>query len=242
MLIHHMWFQGFEFSPVSMEEIMEQSWGSHVEHMFWDESKVMSLLQDHYPEWIALFKKLPMVILKCDVSRAFILHHFGGGYADVDFKPLSTFSETLKTLPLDGITVPEYFRVLGWRFPNNNLIFCLPHHSYWMQTYLPHVETFLLHGGSWVTTWMSMLYPPFNVFSWTGPIALYSTCPQLNILDNHTSTSLGYNPGFSSNWIQYRLVFKHLVLGLSSTLAILLVMVWIALNLKKRWKGYSSVS
>jgi hypothetical protein len=235
MLIHHMWFQGFEFSPVSMAEIKDQCWGPAIEHMFWDEKKVISLLQDHYPEWIGMFTKLPMVILKCDVSRAFILHHYGGGYADVDFEPLSTFSETLDTIPLDGITVPEYFSLLGWRFPNNNLIFCHPRHSYWIQTYLPHVENFLLNGGSWFTTWISMLYPPITVFSWSGPIALHSTCPQLNILSNKTSTRLGYNPGFSSNWIQYRVVFKHLVLGLCASLAVVLVFLWSVLSIKKVW-------
>lgn len=233
MLIHHMWFQGFEYSPVSAVEIRKQSWGSDVEHMFWDEAKVMELLREHYPQWITLFKRLPMTILKCDVSRAFILHHYGGGYADIDFKPLPSFADMLKTIPLDGITVPEYFRVGAWRFPSNNLIFCLRGHPYWIDTYLPHVQSYLQHGGSWLIIWMSMLYPPINVFSWTGPIALYTTCQDLNILDHFTSIHLGENPGFTSNWIQYQLVFRHLVLGGCGTLAMLLVALWVLVKLVK---------
>lgn len=236
MLIHHMWFQGFDSSPVSMTEIKGQFWGPDVEHMFWDETRVLELLHNHYPQWLRLFKRLPMVILKCDVSRAFILHHYGGGYADIDFKPLPSFADMLRTISLDGITVPEYFQIMGRRIPSNNLIFCLPRNSYWLDTYMPHVQTYLEQGGSWLTTWMSMLYPPVNVFSWSGPIALYTTCNQLTILDHFTSTHLGENPGFTSNWIQYRLVLKHLILGGCGTLAALLVALWVLFKVAIVWK------
>ena len=228
-----MWFQGFASSPVSIKEIQAQEWGPGIEHMFWDEEKVMAMLREHYPEWVALFKRLPMLILKCDVSRAFILHHYGGGYADIDFKPLSTFTDMLKTIPPIGITVPEYFRRFGYRFPSNNLIFCQPGNSYWLDTYLPHVQSYLEHGGSWLIVWLSMLYPPINVFAWTGPIALYTTCTNLNILDHFTSIHLGENPGFTSNWIQYRHVLRHLILGGAGTLAMLLVALWVVAKLLK---------
>jgi hypothetical protein len=233
MLMHHMWFQGFEFSPVSIKDIQSQDWGPDIEHMFWDEARVLVLLQEHYPEWVSLFNRLPMVILKCDVSRAFILHHYGGGYADIDFKPLPSFTDMVKTIPLTGITVPEYFRKFGRRFPSNNLIFCLPRNPYWIDTYLPHVKSYMTSGGSWLVVWMSMLYPPINVFAWTGPMALYTTCTQLNILDHFTSIHLGENPGFTSNWIQYQLVLRHLILGGVGTLAVLFVFLWVTVKLVK---------
>lgn len=212
MLIHHIWMQGFEFSPVTPLEIAQLKWGNS-QHMYWDEKSLTELIQQYYPQWLTLFQKLPQTIMKCDVARAFILHRFGGCYADIDYKPSDSFAEFLLKIPKDRIIVPRYFGLGSFLVPNNNLIFSAPKEEYWIQTYLPYVNNYLISGGTWLDNYCSMIYPPFHVFAFTGPLALWRTHRKLRILNEKDTNTLGENPGNVSNWIQYKRSTRHLVLG-----------------------------
>ena len=221
MLIHHLWMQGFEHAPISPQEIEKLQWGEDSQHMYWDESTILQLIQEHYPNWQPLFHRLPMTIMKCDVSRAFILHYYGGCYADIDYIPSPTFSKVLRELPLDRIVLPRYFGIGKAMLPNNNIIISAPGNPLWTQSYLPYVENYLRTGGSWVDSYCSILYPPCYVFAFSGPLALWRSIPNICIIDEQVTNRLGRNPGNVSNWIQYSRSKRHLVIGGLLTLVFL---------------------
>jgi mannosyltransferase OCH1-like enzyme len=213
MIIHHLWMQGFENSPLSPQEIEKLQWGNDSQHMYWDETTIVLLIQQHYPSWLPMFHKLPMTILKCDVARAFLLHYYGGCYADIDYIPSHTFAQVSRQIPLDRICLPRYFGIGKTMMPNNNIIMCAPGNDAWVQSYLPYVKNYLRTGGSWGDCYCSMLFPPWYVFAFTGPLALWRAIPTINILNEDTVIRLGQNPGFVSNWIQYDRSKRHFAIG-----------------------------
>jgi mannosyltransferase OCH1-like enzyme len=221
MLIHHVWMQGFKFSPRSPSEIEDLQWGEDAKHMYWDETSLTALIQAHYSQWLPLFQKLPMTIMKCDVARAFILHYYGGCYADIDYVPSSTFANVIRELPLDRISLPRYFGLGSLVMPNNNFIFCAPKDKYWIERYLPYVKEYLRTGGNWIDNYSAIVYPPYYVFAFTGPLALWRTIPNVNITNENLTNSLGHNPGNVSNWIQYKRSNRHLIMGGIFTLVFL---------------------
>ncbi len=189
--------------------------------MYWDESRLTQHIQEHYPQWLQLFHKLPMTIMKCDIARAFILHFYGGCYADIDYVPSSTFSQLLFDLPLDRISLPRYFGIGDYLMPNNNLIICAPGDDFWTSRYLPYVKKYLATGGNWIDNYCAIVYPPFYVLAFTGPLAIWRTLPNVNIMNEQLTNSLGRNPGYVSNWVQYERSNRHIVMGGILTLVFL---------------------
>lgn len=81
-----MWFQGVDNMPNKYFGNIE-SWhckNPHWEYRFWDEYLINEMLQNRYSEYFDRFKSLDKQIKKCDAARYFILHEYGGLYADLD--------------------------------------------------------------------------------------------------------------------------------------------------------------
>ena len=65
------------------------------EHWLWTPVAVQCLLEKHYPDYSALFDAYPDDISRADVTRYFVLHHYGGVYVDLDtisLKPLDPWT------------------------------------------------------------------------------------------------------------------------------------------------------
>jgi len=212
-VVHHMWLQGWEDAPRKPQELAALSWGS-MEHRFWDEAQLRDLVRQQYPEWLGFYQRLPTLIIKCDVSRAFVLHAFGGVYADVDLQPSAEHGKVLDELAqeLQGrIAVVSQAQVGPWRVPNNNWMACAPAHPYWLSEYLPHVQNFLKQGGSWSDVLFSAIMPTYKVFAASGPVALMQRSRGLLMLSTKTSARLCVHPKNQSSWISYRSVNRHLI-------------------------------
>jgi len=54
-------------------------------YMSWNLEKCDKLLKTYYPHHLDMYKKYPYHIQRCDVIRYFILHRYGGLYADMDY-------------------------------------------------------------------------------------------------------------------------------------------------------------
>ena len=81
-----MWFQGVESAPPKYQIGMD-SWktaNKDYEYIFWDENSICNLMEDSYPEFFTEWSALDPLIKKCDSARYFILHKYGGIYADLD--------------------------------------------------------------------------------------------------------------------------------------------------------------
>jgi mannosyltransferase OCH1-like enzyme len=50
---------------------------------------------EHYPNDIEMFEDYDFLVQRCDVARCFLLHHFGGIYADMDFECLKSLDPLL---------------------------------------------------------------------------------------------------------------------------------------------------
>jgi hypothetical protein len=56
----------------------------------WDDAEIRALVADHYPAQLAVFDRYPSGIFRADAFRFFVLHRFGGVYADLDMEPLGS--------------------------------------------------------------------------------------------------------------------------------------------------------
>ena len=69
---------------------------------------IEALLQEHYPWTLPMFKAYDHEVKRADMGRAFILHHFGGLYLDIDCQ---CFRD-----PTDSLTDYD-FVIQGWGSP-----------------------------------------------------------------------------------------------------------------------------
>ena len=75
------------------------------EYYFWTDLDGERLIRERYPQYIAMFKSYQHRLMKSDAIRYFILHQFGGVYADMDVRSLKPIEPFLRTNTC--IVVPE---------------------------------------------------------------------------------------------------------------------------------------
>lgn len=59
----------------------------------YDDADIRALVEEHYPDSLKVFDSYRSGIFRADVFRFFVLHHFGGVYADLDMLPLGRIDE-----------------------------------------------------------------------------------------------------------------------------------------------------
>jgi Glycosyltransferase sugar-binding region containing DXD motif len=73
-------------------------------HMLWTDQSGRKLIEEHYPWFLDAFDGYSLNIQRADSMRYFILHHFGGLYADLDYEPFMNFWDAL---PNDRVSLIE---------------------------------------------------------------------------------------------------------------------------------------
>ena len=58
------------------------------EYWFWTPTEVRRMLQKHYPQYLAMYGDYKEAIFKANLMRYFIMHKYGGVYADLDLESL----------------------------------------------------------------------------------------------------------------------------------------------------------
>ena len=61
------------------------------EHRLWTDASARELIAAHYAWFLPTYDGYPFSIQRADAARYFILHHFGGLYADLDYEPVRAF-------------------------------------------------------------------------------------------------------------------------------------------------------
>jgi hypothetical protein len=61
------------------------------EHRLWTDASARELIAEHYSWFLPTYDGYPFSIQRADAARYFILHRFGGVYADLDYEPLLSF-------------------------------------------------------------------------------------------------------------------------------------------------------
>lgn len=121
--------------------ILQRTWlANHPgwEYRFWTDEDNREFLQRHYDWFLPIYDGYPVHIMRVDAVRCFILHHYGGVYADLDMeclKPLDPFLEG-KQLVL-GLEPVEHLNLIQARersmekIIGNAFLASRPGHPFW---------------------------------------------------------------------------------------------------------------
>ena len=106
-----------------------ESEGYH--HMLWTDDAMFELIETHYAWFLPVYQGYDVNIKRIDAARYFILDHYGGLYADMDYEPLQNFWPYLAPHRVSLIQSPFslFERV------QNSLMASPPHHPFWNATF-----------------------------------------------------------------------------------------------------------
>ena len=57
------------------------------QYHLWSADEVDALVKKHFPQFWAMYKKVPFPVMRVDIGRICILYHYGGMYSDLDVFP-----------------------------------------------------------------------------------------------------------------------------------------------------------
>jgi inositol phosphorylceramide mannosyltransferase catalytic subunit len=105
-------------------------------YICWNLDRCDSLIFTHYPEHREMYEKYPYQIQKCDAVRYFILHRYGGIYADMDYHCIKSFTEVLQRFhnPIYLVETPN--KVSGEAHVSNSLMYSSPNHVFWKKLFI----------------------------------------------------------------------------------------------------------
>lgn len=117
------------------------SWRAHHpgwEYRLWSDEDNRSFLARHYPDFLPYYDGYATPICRVDAVRYFLLKHFGGVYADLDFECLEPLDELLATdAVVLGEEPEEHLRMHRREHPDLQHIVCNafmaspPAHPFW---------------------------------------------------------------------------------------------------------------
>ena len=94
-IIHQTW-KGAEI-PAEWRPYQE-AWRTHHpgwEYRLWTDEDLRAFFYAHYAWFLPIYEGYPDPIMRVDAARYFLLFHFGGLYADLDYEPLRPFDPLL---------------------------------------------------------------------------------------------------------------------------------------------------
>ena len=122
---------------------LQSSWlrhNPHWEYRFWSDEDIKNFIARDHPKFLPIFRRYPHNIMRVDVFRYFLLYHYGGIYADLDYECLRPMDNLLKGR--DIFLVPEpSIHLAGNKakirnFPyivSNAFMASTPRHPFWRQ-------------------------------------------------------------------------------------------------------------
>ncbi len=75
------------------------------EHRFWTDADIRDFFVRYYPAFLATFDAYPKAIMRVDAFRYYLLYHYGGVYADLDYESLCPLDALLQQKSI--LLVPE---------------------------------------------------------------------------------------------------------------------------------------
>ena len=139
--IHQIWWPFNEKAPQSAFEkykVNIESWRKyHRYHLIWNKQQCHRLLSYRYPWFLNHWLSYPSEVQRCDSIRPFILHSFGGVYADMDTICYKSFSDLIEQGPLIfanelGINEFVHDRLKISVLQNAIMIARSPGHDFWL--------------------------------------------------------------------------------------------------------------
>ena len=160
-------------------------------HMHWDDKELTEFIDTNYPWFSDMYKSYDVNIKRYDIARLFLLYHYGGIYADMDYIVYKNFFDEL---PKDKISIPE--SPYKWNEEiQNSLMMSPPKQEFWLLA-------------------IDAAYnkKDYDVFSATGPQLLTPIYNKYPDLVNKLPVDL-YNPNVydSTTYDETKIYAKHLL-------------------------------
>lgn len=138
--------------------IWRETWLRHHpdwEHRLWTDEDNRNFIKRHYEWFLPLYDSYPEHIMRVDAVRYFILDHYGGVYADLDFECLRAVDTLLENRRLvlgcepptnvEHILSGKVAREFGGDLIGNAWLASEAGHPFWKHVHKALIET---HGGS----------------------------------------------------------------------------------------------
>lgn len=133
-----------------------QSWKEHHpdwSFVLWTDDANRELIRQKYTWFLPIYDRYPEAIMRADAARYFILHQFGGVYADLDFQALRPIDPLLKNTQMVVGLEPELHLALPLAVERNlSQILCnafmasIPLHPFWEHVFQKLREFAHSHG------------------------------------------------------------------------------------------------
>ena len=160
-IIHQIWFGTIPNKKVAKKAfeslrkyrdswlIQNPSWT----YVCWNLERCNDLVKNFYPQHKEMYNKYPYQIQRCDVVRYFILHRYGGLYADMDYFCKKSWDEVVKNYQNDIYLVETPNKILNNTHVSNSLMYSIPRHVFWSKLfiYLEQNQTAPIYYGKHLT-------------------------------------------------------------------------------------------
>lgn len=103
----------------------------HHRHMLWTDESSRHLIANNYSWFLPVYDQYQPSIKKVDAARYFILHAYGGLYADLDYEPLVDF---WNYLPQDRVAIVESPHQYN-EYHQNSLISSPRNDPFWLKAF-----------------------------------------------------------------------------------------------------------
>jgi len=143
-IIHQVWF-GIIPNKIKAKQtfkkfkIFKDSWIKHNPDWFyycWDLNTCKNLIKLFYPQHLELYEKYPYHIQRCDVIRYFILHRYGGLYADMDYYCNKSWNDVLIKYPNSIYLVETPNKIYSDIHISNSLMYSKSGHVFWNKIFI----------------------------------------------------------------------------------------------------------
>jgi mannosyltransferase OCH1-like enzyme len=102
----------------------------------WSKKQSLTLVKTHYPEYLDMYNHYKFEIQRCDAVRYFMLHRYGGLYADMDYTCCRPFDEALAEYSGDFYLVQSPNGASGEaNVFSNSLMYSKPGHVFWRKLF-----------------------------------------------------------------------------------------------------------
>ena len=143
-IIHQIWFGTIPNKNAARKTYKEfrkyrESWivkNPNWTYICWNLDRCNELVKKHYLHHKEMYENYIYVIQKCDTVRYFILHRYGGLYADMDYYCLRSWDQVIKDFPGDFYLVETPNKIFNKIHISNSLMYSRPGHPYWNKLFI----------------------------------------------------------------------------------------------------------
>lgn len=118
------------------------------QYILWTDEDLDAFMKKNYNSYYSMYINYDKNIKRIDMARYFILYHYGGIYADMDYECINRFEHLL---PSDKVSICES-PYKEWEEVQNSLMVSPIHHPFWFKviekaSYRTHLKNILKSTG-----------------------------------------------------------------------------------------------